>query len=207
LLINLLSSKIKGSCLWLLVVCLSLPLGAMAESKTHSKEELEKRLAEIEQHLKKNPHDIDEWESKVATLQLLGRSSEAVQICESEARSGVDRPYIWRCLGVRKYKEKKWEEALPFFKRAERTGDAVSAGFVAYCLRRLGRNDECLKFTSEKIPQYPDQAILYFSRGLARQALQHSKTLVCEDLWKAAQLDPKVVVAYRSICSEEDASK
>jgi len=76
------------------------------ESKTHSKEEFEKRLAEIEQNLKKNPHDIDELESKVATLQLLGRSSEALQICESEVRAGVDRPFIWRYLGFRKYKEK-----------------------------------------------------------------------------------------------------
>lgn len=207
MLIILLSSKIKGSCLWLLVVCLSLPLGAMAESKTHSKEELEKRLAEIEQHLKKNPHDIDELESKVATLQLLGRSSEALQISEVEVKAGVKSPPLLRYLGYRKFKEKKWSEALPFFDKAQSMGDAVSAGFVAFCLRKLDRNDECLKFANEKILQYPNDANLYLSRGLARRAMQQSKTLVCADLWKAAQLDPALITAHRSICSEEDASK
>lgn len=207
MLIKILSSKLTVSCLGLLVVCLSVPSAVLAESKTHSKEELEKRLAEIELHLKKNPHNIDALESKVATLELLGRSKEAVLICESKVRSGVDRPYIWRILGIRKYKEKNWSEALPFFQRAESMGDAVSAGFVAYCLRRLDRNDECLKFTNEKIQQYPNEAILYFSRGLARQALQQPKTLVCADLWKAAQLDPSVVAAHRNICSEEETSK
>ena len=191
----------------LLVVYLTLPSVAMAESKSHSKEELEKRLAEIELHLKKNPHDIDALVSKVATLELLGRSSEALQISEVEVRAGVASPPLWRYVGYRKFKEKKWSEALPFFDRAQSMGDAVSAGFVAFCLRKLDRNDECLRFANEKILQYPNDANLYFSRGLARRALKQSKTLVCADLWKAAQLDPALVTAHRSICSEEDATK
>jgi len=86
-------------------------------------------------------------------------------------------------------------------------GDAVSVGFVSFCLRKLDRNDECVKFANEKIQQYPNESILYLNRGLARHAMQHSKKLVCEDLWKAAQLDPALIAAHLSICSEEDASK
>lgn len=191
----------------LLVVCLSAPSAVLAEKKKYSKSELEQSLVEIELRLKKNPHDMDMLESKVATLEVLGRRSEAEQICESAVKAGVDRPFIWRFLGFCKYKERNWSEALPLFKRAESMGESGSAGFVAFCLRKLHRYDECVKFANEKIQHYPNDAVLYFNRGLARRTLHQSKTLVCADLWKAAQLDPSLIDAHRSICSEEDASK
>lgn len=198
---------LKGCILLVFVLSLVFTICMHAQSKTYTKPELEQRLIEIELQLKSRPRDIDVLEKKIAILELLGREREAFQICENEIRAGVDRVFFWRYLGIRKFKEENWSEALFYFKKAHKKGDSISAGCIAFCLRKLDRNDECVNFSSQKIKQYPNDSALYLNRGLARRALKQSKNLVCTDLLKACELDPSVIGAYRSICSGDEASK
>jgi tetratricopeptide (TPR) repeat protein len=173
-------------------------------AKTPSVPEVEKRLAEVEETLKKDPRNIKALESKIAGLNLLGRTQEAEAICDQALRLSSDRGFLWFFKGYCKFRKGCWKESIPLFERGYKFGNISSLGMKALGLRKLNKFSECIEFTTNYIKQYPDMYELYYNRGLARRALNESRELVCADLKKAADLDAVVSNSYRSICLDGD---
>lgn len=177
--------------------------GAQAECKSPSASELEKRLGEIELLVKRSPDDVEARERQISTLELLGRRTEALALCEVFLKARPDRGFLWYYLGFCKFNEDKWQEALRSFDRAQNLGDINCLGFKAFCLRKLNRHHECLEFTTKSLRQYPNVPSLYFNRALSRQSLEQPKTLVCQDMKKAAELAPELINSYHTLCGAD----
>lgn len=176
---------------------------AQADCKPSSISELQRRLGEIERLVERSPDDIEVREKQISTLELLGRRTEALALCEGFLKARPDRGFLWYYLGFCKFREDKWQEALSSFNRAEELGDTNCLGLKAFCLRKLNRHQECLEFTTNSLRQYPTVPSLYFNRALARRSLYQSKTLVCADMKKAAELAPDLIHSYQVLCGAD----
>ncbi|MBX9941588.1 MAG: hypothetical protein K2Y32_20155 [Candidatus Obscuribacterales bacterium] len=174
-----------------------------AEAKIHSKEDTEKKLGEINEFLKKEPGNIRALESKVATLQLLGRLQEGLQVCDEALKTNSERGYLWYFKGFCKFKEDKWKESYSYFQKSYDCGFIESLDFLPACLVQMKRYHECIEFSTKAIQRHPEVAALYYSRGYARKYLKHSKDMVCADFKKAADLAPRFKNNYEKNCLEE----
>lgn len=191
-------------------LCLVLMLTMLASSngqsagKDRSKDDVERRLSEINELLKKDPKNIEALESKVASLLLLGRFDEGLSVCDEALKIRSDRGYLWFFKGYCNYKREKWEEALKFFDLAYRNGNTNSLEYTTLCLLELKRNSECIEVATKGIQRHPEFASLYFSRGLARKYLKQPMDVVCADMKKAAELKPSLMSSYQRNCLREE---
>lgn len=189
-------------CCIIAVVCLHAYSIGAAEAKRPSVPEIEQRLVEVDEILKKDPHNFKALEVKVASLQLLGRLDEGMQACQEAMSIRADSSYLWFFKGYCQYKKEKWKDALCSFEAARKLGDVEGLQFSATCLLRMKRYDDCVEFTNKAIQDHPEMATLYLNRGLARKYLKQSRQMVCEDLKKAADLSPQLYASYRKHCIE-----
>jgi tetratricopeptide (TPR) repeat protein len=172
----------------------------MAECQTRSSAEVGRRLLEIEKMLKKEPKNIRLMEKKIAGLHLLGRDSEASELCEQAMKFDGDSPIILYFMGYFRFKEEKWEDALHFLDKAFENGSIESLGLKSLCLRRMNKNNECIEFATKYLKRFPNMSELYFNRGMAMKNLKQDLRLVCSDLKRAAELNPAVRDTYVNTC-------
>lgn len=182
---------LRQSCFFFAVFFLNAITAVEVSAQSLPASEVQKKLSEFDAILRKEPRNIGVLEAKVASLNLLGRTKEAEDVCDYGLKLSGDRAFLWFAKGYCNYEKSRWSDAIECFEKASKYGNSDGIGFEAICLRRLNRNQECIDFTTKWIGVKPNKSGLFFNRGLAKSALNYSKDLVCADLKRAVELAPK----------------
>lgn len=104
-------------CCILAVACLIAGTVSTVEAKAPSAAEVEKKLSEVEEILKKDPKDIAALERRIAGLNLLGKTREADELCDEALKIGSNRGFLWFNKGYCRYTEGRWLDAITFLKK------------------------------------------------------------------------------------------
>jgi tetratricopeptide (TPR) repeat protein len=136
-----------------------------------------------------NPKLADAYVKRSAVHITMGRIEEALQDCESALELEPDNIIALGNYGFILTDLKRYDEALDVLTKAHQLDEKESKiiSDLAYLQKKTGNFNEAIELYTKAINLVPDDAILYFNRGIARTFLD-DKISRCKDFKKSLEL-------------------
>lgn len=130
--------------------------------------EYEKIIEKCNETIKKNPKDINSYNSKGAGLYKLGKYEEAVRVFDEAIKLNPQDVKAYNFKGLALSKQGKYEEAIAVF------NDVINLdpnNVIAYCdkasaISELGKHEEALGIYDAGIKTNPQNTLPYFNKGV-----------------------------------------